>query len=145
LPHKLVVVGRPGWKFQSILKKIEAHKDLVIYLNHVSDADRLVIMRKAEMLALPSFYEGFGMQILEAFECSVPVATSNVSSMPEVAADAAVYFNPKDVVDIKNTIKAVLMDRSLRERLVGQGRVRLGQFSWERCAKETLAVLTAEK
>ena len=60
------------------------------------------------MLVLPSFYEGFGMQILEAFAADVPVATSNISSMPEVAGEAAVYFDPKNIADMANAIKMVL-------------------------------------
>jgi len=141
LPHKLVVVGKPGWKFEPILKKINDHKGNVMYLNHVSDADRHVIMQKAEMLVLPSLYEGFGMQILEAFENGIPVATSNVSSMPEVAGDAAVYFNPKNTAQIKKAMQDVLFDKSLRDVLIEKGEVRLRQFSWEKCARQTLEIL----
>src|SRR6266404_2574301 len=105
LPQKLVVVGRPGWKFESILEKITENKDIVVYLNHVADNDRWQILREADLLVLPSFYEGFGMQILESLAAGVPVAASNISSMPEVAAQAAVYFNPHNVLEIKNAIK----------------------------------------
>jgi glycosyltransferase involved in cell wall biosynthesis len=142
LPQKLVVVGRPGWKFESILQTLNAHKDIVVYLNYVSDSDRMQILSKAELLVLPSFYEGFGMQILEAFENNVPVATSNISSMPEVAGEAAVYFNPKNISEIKNAIKNVLLDKSLAENLRTKGKERLKNFSWEKCAEETLKVIT---
>lgn len=142
LPHKLVVVGKPGWKFDGILKKMGEYKDLVIYLNHVSDNDRLEILSRASLLALPSFYEGFGMQILEAFAAGVPVATSNISSMPEVAGEAAVYFDPKNIGEIKNAIKNILLDKSLADDLVIKGKARLKNFSWEKCARETLEVLT---
>jgi len=141
LPHKLVVVGKPGWKFEKILEKIEKNKDIVAYLNHVSDPDRLAIMAGAELLVLPSFYEGFGMQILEAFAAGVPVATSKISSMPEVAGEAAVYFDPKNITEMKNAIKSVLLDKSLAESLKEKGQIRLKDFSWEKCAKETLEVL----
>ncbi len=142
LPHRLVVVGRLGWKFESILKKIDENKDLVAYLNHVSDEDRLAIMRKADLLVLPSFYEGFGMQILEAFDAKVPVAASKVSSMPEVAGEAAVYFDPHDTKEIKNAIKCVLLDKSMSDCLKDLGQKRLESFSWNKCAKETLEVMT---
>ncbi|MCL5666967.1 MAG: glycosyltransferase family 4 protein [Patescibacteria group bacterium] len=142
LPHKLVVAGKPGWKFERILKKIGENKDIVIYLNHVSDASRLAIMKKADLLVLPSFYEGFGMQILEAFAAGTPVAVSNVSSLPEVAGEAAAYFDPKDTRDLAKAIKAVLSDQSLADRLRQKGKDRLQLFSWEKCAKETLEVLT---
>lgn len=141
LPHKLLIVGRPGWKFEAILKKIEENKNIVVYLNHVSDNDRLQILSRAELLVLPSFYEGFGMQILESFAAGVPVAASNVSSLPEVAGDAAIYFNPHRPEEIKNAIKAVLLDKSLAESLRAKGRERLKNFSWEKCAQETLSVL----
>lgn len=143
LPQKLVVVGKPGWKFEPILQSIEKNKDIVVYLNHVSDGDRLAIMSKADLLVLPSFYEGFGMQILEAFAAGIPVATSNVSSMPEVAAGAAVYFDPKNKDDMAKVINMVLTDKSLAENLREKGRERLKDFSWEKCARETLQVLTS--
>lgn len=142
IPHKLVVAGKPGWKFESILRKIKQNQDVVTYLNHVSDEERMEVLNKADLLVLPSFYEGFGMQILEAFAANVPVATSKVSSMPEVAGEAAVYFGPIDVVEIKNAIKSVLMDKSLADRLREKGRNRLKDFSWEKCARETLKILT---
>jgi len=142
LPHKLVVVGRPGWKFGSMLKKIDENKDVVVYLNYVSDSDRLEIMKKSDLMVLPSLYEGFGMGILEAFAAGVPVAVSNVSSMPEVAEEAAVYFNPLDVNDMTRAIKSVLLDKSFSDRLKDAGAKRLLHFSWDRCAKETLDILT---
>lgn len=142
IKHKLVIVGRPGWKFEAILKKIEENKDIVVYLNFVSDANRLQILSKADLLVLPSFYEGFGMQILEAFSLNVPVATSRISSMPEVAAEAAVYFDPKNTAEIKNVIQSLLLDKSLADSLRQRGKERLKNFSWEKCAQETLQVLT---
>jgi glycosyltransferase involved in cell wall biosynthesis len=141
LPHKLVVVGKTGWKFESILKTIAENKD-VIYLNYVPDRDRFAILAKANMLVLPSFYEGFGMQILESFQAGVPVATSNVSSMPEVAGHAALYFDPKNITEIKNAMKLILTDKSLADNLRAMGKERLKDFSWEKCARETLEVLS---
>lgn len=144
LTHKLVVVGKPGWKFSSILKTIEENQDIVMYLNYVSDEDRMEILKKAELLALPSFYEGFGMQILEAFALKVPVITSNVSSMPEIAGEAAIYFDPKNIPEIKNALKMCLYDKSLRESLVSKASNRLKEFSWEKCANETYELITSK-
>lgn len=143
ITHKLVVVGKPGWKFERILKKIEENKDIVIYLNHVSEEEKYAILAGASLLALPSFYEGFGMQILEGFAAGVPVVTSKVSSMPEVAGEAAVYFDPHDKADIKNAIKMVLLDKSLADRMVEKGRERLSLFSWQKCAELTWSVLVS--
>lgn len=141
LPHKLVVIGRTGWKYEPILKAIKENSDLVVYLNYVPDAARLAILKKASLLVLPSFYEGFGMQILEAFSFGVPVATSRVSSMPEVAGEAAVYFDPHNINEIKNSIKSVLVDKSLSDGLIIKGRQRLESFSWRSCAEQTLNIL----
>jgi glycosyltransferase involved in cell wall biosynthesis len=139
--HKLVVAGKLGWKSESIAKELEENKDIVVYLGRVSDSDRWEVLRHADFLALASFYEGFGMQLLEAYEAGIPVLTSNVSSLPEVAGPGAVYVNPHDVQEIKNAMKQLVFDRGLRESLAQKGAAHLTQFSWDRCARETLAVL----
>lgn len=141
LSHKLVVVGRPGWKFASILQTIEDNKDIVVYLNHVSEPEKSFLLSRASALVTPSFYEGFGMQILEAFAANLPVASSNISSLPEVAEDAAVYFDPHKPEQIKDALKNILMDKSLADRLREKGRERLKDFSWQKCAEQTLKVL----
>ena len=142
LPHKLVVVGKPGWKFEAILKKISQNQDSVVYLNYIADASRQTVLKQSDLLVLPSFYEGFGMQILESFAANVPVATSNISSMPEVAGGAAVYFDPHNILEIKNAIKSILLDKSLAESLKLKGKARLANFSWQKCATKTLGVLS---
>lgn len=140
LSHKLVIAGRVGWKPEETLAKIKSNSD-VVYLGHVSDDDRWAILRRASLYVLPSFYEGFGMPILEAFSMHVPVATANVSSMPEVAGEAAVYFDPKNITEIKQALQDVLLDKSLAERLVEKGDMRLGEFSWRNCAEQTHQIL----
>ena len=142
LPHKLVVVGGLGWKFESILKKIEENKDIVEYLNYISDNDRRYVLQHAEVLVQPAFYEGFGIQALDALAVGVPLACSNVSSLPEVAGEAAVYFDPHNILDIKNAISSILYDQSLKDSLKQKGQLRLKEFSWEKCAEQTLRVLT---
>lgn len=141
LPHKLVVVGKPGWKYQEILKKIDENKDIVAYLGHISDSDRWPVFSKADLFVYPSLYEGFGMPLLEAFECNVPVVSSNSSSLPEVGGDAAEYFDPTSKVEMKATICKVLSDSELQASMIAKGRGRLAQYSWEKCARETLEVL----
>jgi glycosyltransferase involved in cell wall biosynthesis len=141
LPHKLVVVGKPGWKFESILTKINENKDSVLYLNHVTDAEKWQILKGADALVVPSFYEGFGMQVLEAFEAVVPVAASRTSSLPEVAGDAAIYFDPKNLLEIKTALRTILSDRGLADNLRQKGTERLKNFSWQKCAFETLNLL----
>ncbi len=142
LPHKLVIAGKPGWRYEGILKDIEDNRDIVVYLGRIADDDRFEMLRRADCLALASFYEGFGMQLLEAFEVGTPVATSNVSSLPEVAGPGAMYFDPNNIPEIKNAIKQILLDRGLHDSLAAKGAEHLKTFSWEKCGRETLAVLT---
>lgn len=141
LSHKLVVVGGAGWKFQTILTKIDENKDIVTYLGRIGDDERWPIYKGADMFIHPSLYEGFGMWILEAFECGTPVAVSNNSSLPEVGGEAALYFDPNNKSEIKAVILKVLSNPDLREQMIAKGKQQLAQFSWERCVRETLAVL----
>lgn len=143
LPQKLVIVGKPGWQFEPTLEKIEQHRDLVIYLNHISDNDRWPVYRRADLFAHPSFYEGFGMWLLEAFACGVPAVVSNISSLPEVGGDAALYFDPNSREEIKNAMLKVLTNSEFGKELVARGKRRLALYSWDRCAKETTEVFNS--
>ena len=99
-----------------------------------------LLYASAEALIYPSLYEGFGLPILDGFACGVPVLTSNVSSMPEVGGDAVLYADPYRVEDIKEKIKIITGDESLRKELVKKGLERVKKFSWEKAAKETAEV-----
>jgi len=142
LPHKLVLAGAMGWKIEETSARMN-YPD-IIYLGHVADNDRWHLLHNASVYVLPSFYEGFGMPILEAFAAQTPVTTSNISSLPEVALDAAVYFDPHNIRDIKQAIQSVLFDQKLRSDLVTKGTKRLADFSWSASASQTLSVLTHE-
>lgn len=141
LDYKLVVVGKPGWKYEPILESIKNNSDFVVYLGHVSNSDKWAIYRKAKLFVNASFYEGFGMWILEAFDASVPVAISDSSSLPEVAGDAAVYFDPHSTESMEKAIEKVLLNKELAETLVEKGKARLEDFSWDLTAEKTLKVL----
>ena len=141
LSHKLVVVGKPGWKYEESMQAMEDNKDIVIYLGRVADNDRWPIYNRADLFVSASFYEGFGMWILEAFECGVPVAVSNISSLPEVGGSACLYFDPHSPEEIKKAILAVVTDPAKRADMIKRGYQQLAHFSWEKCAKETLEVL----
>lgn len=141
--HKLVVAGKIGWRAEETLQEIERNKDVVVYLNHVTDAERAELYAKTSALAVPSFYEGFGMWILEAFDAGVPVITSNISSMPEVAGDAAEYCDPNNTDTIVVALEKVLLNKERAAALVAKGSERLKIFSWRKCAAETLDVLKA--
>ncbi len=141
LPHSLVLVGGKGWLYDQIMEKIKDHPE-VIYFGYIQD--RFQILRKAELLVQPSFYEGFGLSLLDAFASGVPVVCSNVSSLPEVGGDAALYFDPKNKRDMKSVMAAALNDRSMCERLVERGRERLKLFTWKKCAEQTHQILISK-
>jgi glycosyltransferase involved in cell wall biosynthesis len=92
----------------------------------------------AELFVFPSLYEGFGIPILEAFTYGTPVALSNVASLPEVAGDAASYFNPQNTEEIAGTIIHMLQDKALQAKLVLKGKERAKLFTWESSARRTL-------
>ncbi len=106
----------------------------------LSGNDLPLLYNAASLLLYPSFYEGFGLPVLEAMACGTPVITSNVSSLPEVGGEAAVYVNPMKTTDIAQKVKLVLNDEDLREKLIKKGFIQAEKFSWNKCIKETIDV-----
>jgi glycosyltransferase involved in cell wall biosynthesis len=96
-----------------------------------------LLFASADLLLYPSFYEGFGLPILEAMASGTPVITSNISSMPEVAGEAALLVDPKDTDQIKKAVAEVMNDQNLRNQLIKKGLKNAQKFSWDKCAKET--------
>jgi glycosyltransferase involved in cell wall biosynthesis len=113
----------------------------VVRVGYVDDVDRRALLSGAEILAYPSRAEGFGFPVLEGFAAGVPVLTSSVASLPEVAGDAALLVDPNDADAIGDGLGRLFADPTLRERLVAAGRERLASFSWERAAGATAEVL----
>lgn len=146
---KLVVIGRRGWQFEEILSapKRLGVSDSVLFLENVTDEDLPAFYKNAECFVLPSLYEGFGLPILEAMTYGCPVLTSDISSLPEAGGDAAVYFDPKDTLDIAGKIEKVLSDDKLRDKMIKEGFEQLKKFSWEKSARQVLKALeeTASK
>jgi len=146
---QLVLAGKQGWLYETLFRQV-AHAGLqgrVIFPGYVADADLGALLSGAEAFVFPSLYEGFGIPVLEAGGCGVPVITSNTSSLPEVAGDAALLVDPLDVDAIADAMYRLVTDASLRAELARRGLENVKRFSWEKCARETLAVLesVAEK
>lgn len=139
----LIVVGKQGWGADDLRELVAAHKlsEHVYFLDNISNADLRALYSGALFSIYPSLYEGFGLPILEAMACGCPVVTSNVSSMPEVAGDAAYYIDPASIESIRSAIHQMLNDADLRNALAQKGLSRRSAFSWNSTAARVLDVL----
>lgn len=138
----LIIIGRAGWKCDEVLRLIEEDtaSGAVRWLKHIPDTDMLPVLKLASALVFPSLGEGFGLPVLEAFAASIPVITSNTTSLPEVAGDAAISINPLDINELATAMKRVLDDQDLVHMLKHRGLVRAKEFTWQACADATLQV-----
>jgi glycosyltransferase involved in cell wall biosynthesis len=138
----LVVVGAKGWLYDDFFNRIKELnlQDAVHFPGYVPDDDLPAVFRAATLYIMASMYEGAGLPVLEAMACGVPVVSSRESSMPELGADVPRYFNPYDVNHMTNVIGSVLSDDRLRAEMAAAGPERAARFSWDRAARETLAV-----
>ncbi|GGK34159.1 glycosyl transferase [Caldalkalibacillus thermarum] len=144
IPHDLIIIGKKEGFITGDAKVAEQAKLLdnrVHFTGYIEDDLLKKYMANAESLVFPSLYEGFGLPPLEAMACGTPVIVSNVASLPEVCGDAALYCNPHNVEDIADKMKLLIENPSLRESLRKKGLERARMFSWEKCARETLAVI----
>jgi glycosyltransferase involved in cell wall biosynthesis len=142
LPHHLVIVGKETWHAQAIraFARKSSISDRVHFTGFVSDADLVKLYGACDLFVYPSFYEGFGLPILEAMACGRAVACSNTSAMPEVADSAALLFDPHSVDDILLSLRDLLLNPELRARMERLGAQRAPMFSWEKSAAKTLDV-----
>ena len=142
LEYKLIIVGQKTWKVRDIFSTVKdlGLEEKVIFTGYVPQEDLPLLYNAASLFVYPSLCEGFGLTILEAMACGVPVITSNIFSMPEVTGDAAKLVDPYSVEEIASVIYEILSDEALRESMIQKGFERIKEFSWERAARETLAV-----
>jgi len=139
---KLVIAGGQGWLQDPIHQAVTELKleDRVQFLGFADDADLPALYSGATVLAYPSLYEGFGLPILEAFRCHIPVLTSANSSLSEVSGDAAVIVDPYSVESIRDGLESILTDGALRASLVKRGVIQAIPFTWERAARELRSI-----
>lgn len=138
--YQLVIAGGRGWKFEEIFKVVDKLnlKDDVIFTGYVTDQERPQLLHGASLFVYPSFYEGFGMPVVEAQACGVPVITSNTSSLPEAAGEGAIFIDPNNVGEISSAMQKVLTSKSLREELIKKGLQNAQKYSWEKSARKLL-------
>ncbi|MFA6197090.1 MAG: glycosyltransferase family 1 protein [Sulfurimonas sp.] len=134
--YKLVLVGFKGWENNELMELINANKKNIHYLGFISDEELAKVYNLASCFVFASFYEGFGLPPLESMACGTPVIVSNLTSMPEVCADAAIYCDPYNIYDIKEKVELVLSDSILQNNMIEKGLKRAGEFTWEKSANE---------
>jgi glycosyltransferase involved in cell wall biosynthesis len=142
VPLPLVMTGDDMGQWQT-LEEVVRHfhlQEQVRYLGYVSAEELPSLYAGATMLVFPSLYEGFGLPLLEAMELGCPVAAANLTSIPEVVGDAALLFDPRNPDAIADACYQLLVSEGLRQTLIARGRERVGRFSWEKAANETLQV-----
>ena len=141
--HKLIIIGKKGWLFDTIFKQVENEgmKDSVIFTGYISEEEKNNFYKKATALILPSLYEGFGIPLLEAMAHGCPVISSFSSSLPEIGAEACLYFDPKNSNDLLEKMISVSSNKELVSSLILAGKKRIKAFSWEDAGKNTLHIL----
>ncbi|MDP1845592.1 MAG: glycosyltransferase family 1 protein [Candidatus Moranbacteria bacterium] len=138
ISHKLYLIGKYGYGKENIKNKIanSKYKEDIILTGYVNDEDKLGLLKKADVFLFPTFYEGFGLPILEAQSVGIPVVTSNISSMPEIAGDSAVLVDPNSPDEIAEAAYKLISNESYKNDIIEKGYNNTKRFSWEKCAKE---------
>jgi glycosyltransferase involved in cell wall biosynthesis len=142
LPHKVLVVGHPRWGYHheySIVKELGLDEKF-IFPGWVPQEELVAFYNLADLFIFPSFYEGFGIPLLEAMACGCPAVVSNTGNLPYLARGAALLVDPYKPDEIAGAIHKILTEDGLRKELIEKGLHRAQAFSWEKCAKETLAL-----
>lgn len=144
--HRLVLVGRPGFEYEKIKAIIKKYQieDWVIEPGWVAEEDIPYLYNAAEFFTFPSRYEGFGIPLLEAMATQTPILASRGGSIPEVAADAALYFETDSLESLCAGLEQMISQSKLRQELVEKGLQRAKEFSWQKTAAKTLGIIKAE-
>lgn len=144
LPHQFIITGMKGWLYDDILREIEnsPFSEDILITDYIAKQSLVMLYNLAEAFVYPSFYEGFGLPILEAMACGAPCIGSDTPALKEVAGDAALFADPNLPRDIADKIYTALVDEPLRKSLIERGRARAKLFSWENTARKMLEVFT---
>lgn len=131
---ELVLAGPIGWAREDTIARVRQAR----YLGYIPELDIAPLTAAATVFTYPSLYEGFGFPVAQAMAAGVPVITSNTSSLPEIAGDAALLIDPRSTVELRDALSRLLLSRDLRAELAARGRRRSSNFSWETCASRSL-------
>ncbi|MBN2135517.1 MAG: glycosyltransferase family 4 protein [Acidobacteria bacterium] len=139
---RLIIGGGYGWGIEEIKRKIDEskHRQRITVTGYLPRSDIESFYKESDVLILPSYYEGFGLPIIEAMAFGLPVITANRSSMPEVGGNAALYFENDDPIELAELMKKVLEDNQLREEYIKRGIKHSSNFHWRRTADETASL-----
>jgi len=140
--YQLIVTGEKKGTYNNLLKKVRktCPADDIVFTGFIPEKEMPMVINAASLFIFPSLYEGFGIPLLEAMACGTPILASNISSIPEVAGDAALLFDPYNINEMANAIDKAINDKDLRQKLVRKGFKQIKKYSWENTAKEILGV-----
>ena len=147
IPHKLILAGKPGFGYKNLKFKIENSfqisnfKFKIIELGYVDNDLKQHLLANADIFLFPTFYEGFGLPILEAQSLGVPVVTSNISSLPEVGGESVLYADPYNPETIADATFKLISNQNLKDDIIKKGYENVKRFSWEKCANEIVKLL----
>jgi glycosyltransferase involved in cell wall biosynthesis len=141
-PVKLVIAGQKGWKYGPVYRaahELQLDND-IIFTGYISAEHLPAVYSMADIFVYPSLYEGFGLPLLEAMACEVPVIISNAGALPEIANEAALQLPANNIAVLAESMLQLLSDSGLRKQYIARGLARAKQFSWENTARETLNI-----
>src|SRR3989304_4074640 len=140
--YQLVLAGKRSWQDREIFEKVKelGLEESVVFPGYIPDQDKPDLLSAAEVFVYPSFFEGFGMPVIEAQACGTPVIASNVTSLPEVGGNAAVYVDPNDADGLTRSLEEILSSSSRRENLAKMGLGNGRGFSWENSSRNLIQV-----
>jgi len=147
IKHKLVLAGNASYGYDEanfMASEYNVERD-VIMPGWIEERDLPYFYKGADAFVFPSRYEGFGIPLLQAMGTGIPIATSNLSPIPEIVGDAGYFFDANDVYAMSDAIREIIINQDLRARLIAAGVKRAKNYSWEKCAQETLAILESVK
>jgi glycosyltransferase involved in cell wall biosynthesis len=139
----LIIAGTKGWKYKRIFQLAEnsPFKNQIRFIGYVPEDHKPYLYNLAQLFIFPSFYEGFGLPVLEAQACGLPVIAAINSSFPEVLEDSAILINPDSLTEISQAINQIISNPELQQGLINKGLQNSQRFSWHKCAQETLDYL----